>query len=283
MPRYAIAIDAKKCVGCYNCFLTCRDEYAGNDYPGYSAAQPMSGGNWIKVREVERGTYPYVKVDHMALTCCHCDDAACVKLDQTGAVYRRPDGIVIIDPLMAKGNKDIVSTCPYRRIEWNDELELPQKCTMCAHLLDSGEKEPRCVESCPSGALVFGDLNDPNSKITKLYASGEFKPLMEEYEMGEKVLYRGIPGKFVAGTVLYSDINEVASGINVTLIGPEGEQTACTNGFGDFEFENLPDNANFTVLIRTPGYMEVAISAKTSRDIYLGDIKLEKTEKKEKK
>ena len=281
MPRYAIAIDANKCIGCYNCFLTCRDEFAGNDYPGYSAAQPMDGGNWIKVREVERGTYPYVKVDHMALTCCHCDDAACIKLDQTEAVYRRPDGIVLIDPEKAKGNRDIVNTCPYRRIEWNEELELPQKCTMCAHLLDTGNPEPRCVESCPSGALVFGDIDDPESSISKLYASGEFKPLKEEYDMGEKVLYRGIPGKFVAGTVIYGYIDEAATNIKVLLTGPDGkQQTVITNGFGDFEFENLPDNTCVTVLIKASGYKEAILDAKTSRDIYLGEIKLEKNYQK---
>ena len=165
MTRYGMAIDIDKCVGCYNCFLTCRDEYAGNDYPGYSAAQPMSGGNWIKVNEIERGQYPHVKVDYVPVTCSHCDSAACVKLDQTGAIYRRADGIVLIDPEKAKGNKELVKTCPYRRIEWNEELQLAQKCTFCAHLLDEGEPEPRCVESCPTGALVFGDLDDPASAV----------------------------------------------------------------------------------------------------------------------
>ena len=236
----------------------------------------MDGGNWIKVTEVERGTYPHVKVDYMALTCYHCDDAACVKLDQTGAVYRRPDGIVLIDPGKAKGNKDIENSCPYRRIEWNDELELPQKCTMCAHLLDAGEKEPRCVESCPSGALTFGDMDNPDSAISKLYASGEFKPLREEYSMGEKVRYRGVPKKFIAGNVIYGDIKEVASGINVTLAGSAGGQTTSTNGFGDFEFEGLPDNAVYTIRIQAPGYKEAIQSAKTSRDIYLGEIQLVK-------
>ena len=274
MPRYAIAIDANKCVGCYNCFLTCRDEYAGNNYPGYSALQPKSGANWIKVKEVERGMYPHVKVDHVTTTCCHCDDAACVKLDPTGAVYRRPDGIVLIDPEKAKGNKDIVNTCPYRRIEWNEELGLPQKCTMCAHLLDAGDPEPRCVESCPSGALSFGDIDDPDSAVSKLYATGEFVPLNTGYCMGEKVLYRGLPKKFVAGTVIYGDISEAAVGVKVSLIGTDGEHAAVTNGFGDFEVDGLPENTEFAVVIKAPGYKDAKLSAKTTRDVYLGEIKL---------
>ena len=276
MPNYAIAIDSGKCVGCYNCFLTCRDEYAGNDFPDYSAPQPFSGGNWITLREVERGIYPHVKVNYVAQVCCHCEDASCIKLDQTGAVYRRPDGIVLIDPVKALGNKELVKACPYRRIEWNEELELPQKCTMCAHLLDAGSPEPRCVESCPSGALVFGDLSDPDSDISKLYASGQYEPLNSEFGMGEKVMYRGVPKKFIAGTVVYGDINEVADGIKVTLTGPEWEKATVTNGFGDFEFEGLPENTDFTVKIQEPKYKGVSFDVKTSRDIYLGEINIDK-------
>jgi len=261
-------------VGCYNCFLTCRDEHAGNEYPGYAAPQPMSGGNWIKVKEIERGAYPHVKVNYVPMTCSHCDSAACVKLDQTGAVYRRPDGIVMIDPEKAKGNKALVNTCPYRRIEWNEALGLPQKCTMCAHLLDAGNTEPRCVESCPSGALVFGDLDDPNSAVSKLYATGEFVPMSQEFDMKEKVLYRGIPKKFVAGTVICGDIDEVAVDAKVVLTGPAGEKSMTTNGFGDFEFDDLDENVSYTVKIQAPGYKAATLTAKTSKDVYLGEIVL---------
>jgi len=172
VTRYGMVIDVDKCVGCYNCFLTCRDEYAGNDYPGYSAPQPMSGMNWMKVIEKERGQYPKVKVAYTPVMCMHCENAGCIKVAKDNAVYRRPDGIVIIDPVKAKGQKQIVNGCPYRVIEWNEEADLPQKCILCAHMLDKGEKVPRCVESCPTGALVFGDLDDPKSEISKLTASG---------------------------------------------------------------------------------------------------------------
>jgi len=275
VTRYGMVIDVNTCVGCYNCFLTCRDEYAGNDYPGYSAAQPMSGMNWMKVNEIERGQYPHVKVDHVPVTCAHCDSAACVTLDQTGAIYRREDGVVLIDPEKAKGNKGLVGLCPYRQIEWNEELQLAQKCTLCAHLLDKGDPEPRCVESCPSGALVFGDLDDPSSKVAALVASGT-EVMHPEYAMGEKVTYRHLPKKFVAGTVIYGDVDEVATGIDVVLTGDAGSCTMKTNGFGDFEFEDLEDAANYTVEIEAPGYVAATLTTKTSRDIYLGEIVLQK-------
>ena len=270
-----MVIDVDKCVGCYNCFLTCRDEYAGNAYPGYSSPQPMSGMNWMKVNEIERGQYPHVKVDHVPVTCAHCDSAACVKLDQTGAIYRRADGIVLIDPEKAKGNKGLVGLCPYRQIEWNEELELAQKCTMCAHLLDKGDPEPRCVESCPSGALVFGDLDDPASAVSKLVASGT-EVIHPEYAMGETVTYRNLPKKFVAGTVIYGDVDEVAIGIDVVLSGGGLEQAVTTNGFGDFEFDGLPDNVAFTVDIKADGYGSQSVKVKTSKDVYVGEIVLSK-------
>ena len=274
MTRFGIAIDINRCVGCYNCFLTCRDEYAGNDYPGYSAPQPMSGMNWMKVTEIERGQYPHVKVDHIPIMCSHCDSAACVKLDQTGAIYRRADGIVLIDPEKAKGNKDLAKLCPYRQIEWNEELQLAQKCTMCAHLLDKGDPEPRCVESCPSGALVFGDLDDPASAVAKAVATGAKEVMHPEWGMGEKVTYRDLPKKFVAGTVIYGDIDEVAKGITVTITGGGATKTAKTNGFGDFQFDGLADAVKYTVSVAAPGYKASSCETKTSKDIYLGEIVL---------
>jgi Fe-S-cluster-containing dehydrogenase component len=254
MARYGMVIDITKCTGCYNCFLTCRDEFAGNTYAGYAAAQPMSGQNWMRLIERERGQYPKVKVAYTPVTCMQCEDANCIKMAQNQAVYRRPDGIVIIDPEKAKGQKQIVSACPYRAIEWNEEQQVPQKCILCAHLLDKGEKVPRCVESCPTNALVFGDLDDPASEAARLIAAGQTEVLHPEYGLNEKVVYISLPKKFVAGTVIYGDIDEVAGGLRVALKGEKQTLETRTNGFGDFEFEGLADNTDYTVKIEAPGY-----------------------------
>jgi Fe-S-cluster-containing dehydrogenase component len=276
VARYGMVIDANKCVGCYNCFLTCRDEFAGNEYPGYAAAQPMTGMNWTKVKEIERGTYPKVKVDHVPINCMQCDKPGCIKAASNGAVYKRPDGIVIIDPEKAKGQKDIVYACPYRQIEWNEEKQLPQKCIFCAHLLDKGEPEPRCVESCPSGARVFGDLDDPASEVAKLVGAGATVAMHPEYGLKEKVTYMNLPKKFVAGTVILGDKDEVAVGAEVTLSGSDRSQKTKTNGFGDFEFEGLAENTAYTVKIEAKGYKGETVGAKTSKDVYLGEIVLRK-------
>jgi Fe-S-cluster-containing dehydrogenase component len=276
MARYGMVIDIKKCTGCYNCFLTCRDEHAGNDYPGYAAPQPMSGMNWMKLIERERGQYPKVKIAYTPVTCMQCENANCIKVAQNGAVYRRKDGIVIIDPVKAKGQKQIVNGCPYRVIEWNEELQLPQKCTLCAHMIDKGEKVPRCVENCPVGALVFGNLDDPKSEISKILAANKSEALHPEYGMKEKVTYLNLPRKFIAGTVVYGDIDECATGVTVNLVGKEDSRQTSTNGFGDFEFEGLADNAAYTLKIEAPGYKAKSVKATTQKDTYVGEIILKK-------
>jgi Fe-S-cluster-containing dehydrogenase component len=272
--RYGMVINSEECIGCYNCFLTCQDEFCGNTYEGYAAAVPMEGHNWMRVLDVERGQYPRVKVNYIAKTCMHCDNAKCIEAAENGAVYRRPDGIVVIDPVKAKGQKHLVNACPYRVIEWNDEAQLPQKCNMCAHALDKGEKEPRCIESCPTNAIVFGDLDDPNSKISQLLKSTATEVLRPEFKLQEKVRYIGLPKRFVAGTVVLKDKHECADKAQVELCGEKGTRKTTTNEFGDFEFEGLELNQSFELKITRQGYNEEKLKCTTFTDTHVGEIYL---------
>ena len=271
-----MVINLSRCHGCYNCFLACRDEYCGNDYPGYSAAQPMTGQFWMKMTERERGQFPKVKVAYTAIPCMHCENAPCVAAAMDGAVYQRRDGIVIIDPQKAKGQRQIVSSCPYRVIYWNEELALPQKCTLCAHLLDAGWKEPRCSEVCPTRAIKFGDLDDPDSEVARLVASGKTERMHPEFKLKEKVTYLGLPKRFVAGAVVFGDIRECAEGVAVTLKNDNEIKTTQTDNYGDFEFEGLPENVKYFITIESPQYKPVQIAVNTNNDRYLGEIVLER-------
>jgi Fe-S-cluster-containing dehydrogenase component len=271
-----MVIDINKCIGCYNCFMSCRDEFAGNEYPGYSAPQPMTGMNWMRLIERERGQYPKVKVAYTPIPCMHCADGICMKVAQNKAVYKTKEGIVLIDPVKAKGQKQIVTACPYRVIEWNEVLQIPQKCTLCAHLLAQGEKETRCVESCPTGALVFGDLDNPQSEVAKLIAKGQTEALHPEYGLQEQVHYLNLAKKFIAGTVIYGDMDKVAVGLDIKLTGNGNTLKTKTNGFGDFEFEGLPDNLNYTIKVEAPDYTAKRVEVKTQKDIYVGEIVLKK-------
>jgi Fe-S-cluster-containing dehydrogenase component len=274
MTRYGMVMDVTRCNGCYNCFLACKDEYCGNAHLPYSAAQPMTGHAWMRIVEEERGRFPKVKVDYTAIPCMHCESAACVAAAGDGAVYRREDGIVLIDPGKAAGQRDLVSRCPYRVIFWNEAEQVAQKCTMCAHLLDAGYREPRCVEACPTEALVFGDLDDPGSDVSRALAAASAEVLHPEYGLGEKVRYVGLPKSFVAGSVVLGDGDECAVGASVTLTGEGPTVTTLTDTFGDFELEGLPANTTYTVTIAAPGYEARDCAVRTTTSIYLGDIVL---------
>ncbi len=272
MTKYGMVIDISKCNGCYNCFLACRDEYYGNDYPPHSLAQPFTGHFWMRIIERERGKYPKVKVAYTPVPCMQCDAPLCIEVAQDNAIYKRPDGIVIIDPEKAVGQKQILSGCPYRVIFWNEEKNIPQKCTFCAHLLDAGWKEPRCVEACPTGALIFGDIEDPDSEVSKLIASAEVETLHPEYGIKEQVYYISLPKRFIAGAVVFGDKDECAENVNVALTGQGAERTIKTNNYGDFEFEGLEAEKEYSIKIEHPGYSPKAFSVKTITDVYLGDI-----------
>ena len=274
--KYGMVIDITRCNGCYNCFLACRDEHCGNEHPPIAASQPDSGHFWMRIIERERGKYPKVKVAYTALPCMQCEKPMCVEMSRDGAVYQRDDGIVVIDPEKAVGQKEIVNTCPYRVIYWNEEKGLAQKCTFCAHLLDQGWKEPRCVEACPTGALMFGDIGDPKSEISKVLKSGGVEVLHEEYGLKPKVKYIGLPKRFIAGEVVLSDrTDECAEGVKVEISGEGVKKSVKTDNYGDFEVEGL-EQGEYVVKVEHAGYGKKEITVKTHTDVYLGEIVLSK-------
>src|SRR5665648_646030 len=159
MARWHLVIDVDLCEDCNNCFLACKDEHVDNAWPGYAAPQPRHGQRWIDILRKERGRYPLVDAVYLPVPCMHCDDAPCVAAGE-GAVRKCEDGIVLIDPVRTKGMRDLPASCPYGVIWWDEERELPQKCTLCAHLLDQGWHDTRCTQVCPTGALRLVDASD---------------------------------------------------------------------------------------------------------------------------
>ena len=132
-------IDVAKCNGCYNCQIVCKDEHVGNDWTPIAKPQPDTGQFWTHVQEITRGSVPKVKMAYMHSICQHCDDAPCMKACTAKAIYKRADGIVIIDPTKCQGHRNCLDACPYEGvIFFNWDLNIAQKCTFCAHLLDRG-------------------------------------------------------------------------------------------------------------------------------------------------
>jgi len=271
MSKWGMVIDVSKCTGCFNCFTACKDEHWNNDYPPYSAAQPRFGQFWMNVKTIERGMHPFVKVSHIPIPCMHCEDAPCIKAAKDGAVYKTDEGIVIIDTAKAVGQKQIVDACPFGAIYWNEETKLPQKCTFCAPRLEKGA-EPRCVQACPSAALIFGDLDDPSSEVAKLVASGKTEAYNEMESVKPRVRYIGLPKMFIAAAVVLGDVDECAKGAKVTLSGA-ASATEEANTYGEFCFEGLKPG-KYTVKVEYAGYASQTVEVDLADTKYLGDIVL---------
>ena len=260
-------IDVSRCTGCYNCQLACKDEHCGNDWTPYAAAQPMTGQFWCRVTEHVQGTIPKVKIHYISKMCAHCADAACMRVCRADAIYRREDGIVIIDPQKCTGCGECAEACPADVIFMNSGAGIAQKCTGCAHLLDNGYSQPRCTEACPTDALVFGDEEELREQLEGA------APLVE----GGRVFYKNIPGEFIGGTVYDPVEKEVVIGAEVKLEGEGRTETVKTDSYGDFWFRDLPKAANWTVTITAPGFREVRFEKiSTEKSVNLDDIPLER-------
>lgn len=262
-------IDVARCSGCYNCQFACKDEHCGNEWMPYAKEQPLTGQFWLRMEEHVCGTRPKVKMFYMPLMCGHCEDPACLKAAENGAVYKRADGLVIIDPAKASGQKQIVEACPYGMIYWNEELSIPQKCTGCAHLLEDGLR-PRCVDVCRTGALRFGEEEEFSDFIKDAVVRSP------ETGCGPKVYYKNIPGQFIAGTV-YDPVEEaVIRNARCTLTGNGIEKSEMTDTFGDFWFKDLSVGI-FSLTIEADGFETIKMDGlNTAECLNLGDIPMKK-------
>jgi Fe-S-cluster-containing dehydrogenase component len=280
MKKCYLIIDVERCEDCNNCFLACKDEFVDNDFPPHSAPQPRHGHRWMNIMRKERGSGSLMDVAYLPIPCMHCDQAPCVRSGRDGAVYRREDGVVLIDPVKARGRRDLVAACPYGVIFWNEAAEVPQKCTLCAHLLDSGWKETRCVQACPTGALRY--LRAEDDEMQKRIESEKLEVLHPEYGTRPRVYYRNLYRYFdcfIAGSVAYAHdgIVDCAEGADVTLSrGSEEIAKAVTDAFGDFKFDRLEEKCGtYRIEIGFRDYEKKRLTVELGKSVNLGDIRME--------
>jgi Fe-S-cluster-containing dehydrogenase component len=283
MKQWFMVIDVARCHDCNNCFMACKDEHVGNDWPGYTAEQPRHGHRWMNIERRERGQFPRIDVAYLPMPCQHCENAPCIEAGN-GAVTRREDGIVIIDMEKAKGNEKLVKSCPYGAIYWNEEVGIAQKCTMCAHLLDDKEWKPgipRCAHTCPTGAIKVYNIEP--AEMEKIIEAEGLTAYRAELNTKPHVLYKNLH-KFTknfisAGVLVNGDCYEGAS---VTLKSRDGGMvckplgagmneckdtsildTQTTNFFGEFKFDGL-ENGTYTIEIDAAG-------KKVSREVVINN------------
>jgi Fe-S-cluster-containing dehydrogenase component len=278
MRKWNLVIDCALCHDCNDCFLADKDEFVGNDFPPYSIAQPWSGHRWMNIHRKERGQFPIVQVAYLPQPCMHCDDAACMKKAPTGTIYKRKDGLVIIDPAKAKGHQELVEACPYGAIYWNEEAQVAQKCTGCAHLLDDGWTETRCSQVCPTGAIKLVLAED--AEMAKRAAAEDLQAYRAELATKPRVYYKNLyrwADVFVSASVAFKDTDECAEGAKVTVTGgglKVGE--GAVNNYGEFVVDKLKPGAEYEVKIEAAGYKPYSSKAKLEKSVNLGQIFLEK-------
>ena len=195
MTRYGMAIDKKRCIACNTCCVACKIENNLPQNMWWNRVINEGGPN----PDSPAGTYPELTMTTYTLSCQHCANPACLPVCPTGATTKDPDtGIVMVDPHICIGCQACIAACPYGvRTLLAEEptyytafnvggdgiqehvANTVEKCTFCAHRVANGE-DPFCVEVCPGRARVFGDLDDPESEISKLIASRDYEQLLPE-------------------------------------------------------------------------------------------------------
>jgi Fe-S-cluster-containing dehydrogenase component len=282
MKKWNMIIDVAECTNCQLCTLSAMDEYVGNDWPGYAAPMPKHGHRWIDILQKERGQFPFIDIAYVPTMCNHCDDAPCIKAATDGAITKRDDGIVIIDPVKAKGHRELVEACPYGHIWWNEELQLPQAWPFDAHLLDQGWTKTRGHQACPTGAMRAVKLED--AEMAQMAADEELEVIKPELGTKPRVWYRNLwryDTAFIGGSISSEadGVIDCVEGARVSLV-TDGKTVAETetDNYGDFKFDRLEENSGgYTVEIAAAAdgaHGAKSIDVELTDSIYLGEIRL---------
>jgi Fe-S-cluster-containing dehydrogenase component len=277
MKKWNMIIDVAECTNCQLCVLSAMDEYVGNDWPGIAAPMPRHGHRWIDIKQKERGQAPMIDIAYVPIMCNHCDNAPCLAKGGD-AVKKRDDGIIIIDPDKAKGRKDLVETCPYGQIWWNEELQLPQTWPFDAHLLDQGGQQTRGQQACPTGAMRAIKVED--EEMARMAESEQLEVMKPEAGTKPRVYYRNFwrySKSFIGGSVAseVGGVIDCVEGANVRLI-KDGQTVArtTTDNYGDFKFDRLDDNSGRYTVEVVAGDKTKMLDATLGTSVFLGEIRL---------
>jgi Fe-S-cluster-containing dehydrogenase component len=278
--KWNMIIDVSRCENCRSCFLVTKDEHIGNEFPGYAAPQPAHGDNWVDIQGKERGQWPIVEANFMPVMCNHCDDAPCMKAAKGGAVSKRADGIVIIDPEKSKGQKAIVDACPYGVVFWNEQEQIPQAWIFDAHLLDQGWKKPRIEATCPTG--VFRSVKVEDEEMRQIKEKEGLEVLQPEIGSKPRVYYKNLhlmTKCFVSGSVVITveGVEDCVEDAEVVLSQNGSEiARATTDMFGEFKIDKLEkQSGSYELEVNSGSTGSISVDFNLGDEsLYLGIMKL---------
>ncbi|QOJ78858.1 4Fe-4S dicluster domain-containing protein [Infirmifilum lucidum] len=191
MARYGMVIDLNKCIGCGACVMACiaenrREQALKAVSEGLKALENFKKRTYITTHIA--GTYPNVGMYYLHMICQHCENPPCVSVCPTGASYQTKEGVVLVDKSKCIGCEYCVQACPYGARFWDSYIRSIDKCTFCIHRVSAGEL-PACVSTCPTGARMFGDLDNPASEVSRVVATGSAVAFKKEEGTKPKVFY----------------------------------------------------------------------------------------------
>jgi Fe-S-cluster-containing dehydrogenase component len=279
MKKWNLIVDVAKCTNCNLCTLANQDEHVDNEFEGYSAPMPRHNHRWIEIKGRERGSGPLMDVVFLPVLCQHCDDAPCIEAAENNAVTKRPDGIVVIDPVRAKGQRAIADACPYDAVRWNEELQLPQHWFFDAHLLDSGWVEPRCTQVCATRALTAVQATD--EEMQDIRAREGLEELNPDAATKPRVHYKNLKRfthDFIGGTVIrtVNGVTDCVAGATIRLErGGSVVGEAESDAYGEFKIDGLePNSGNYSIAIIVDGAEARRLDVELTDSQYLGRIDL---------
>jgi Fe-S-cluster-containing dehydrogenase component/formate-dependent nitrite reductase membrane component NrfD len=186
--RYGFVIDQDRCIGCHACTVACKEEH-----------QVPVGVFRTWVKHIEKGEFPHTSRHFGVMRCNHCDDSPCTVICPTSALYRRDDGIVDFDNRRCIGCKACMQACPYDALYVDPNSNTAAKCNFCAHRVEMS-LEPACVIVCPTQAILAGDLDNPNSKVSHTVATKKVSVRKPQKGTQPKLFYVGIEGDLLEPT-----------------------------------------------------------------------------------
>ncbi|MGH7913933.1 MAG: 4Fe-4S dicluster domain-containing protein, partial [Candidatus Binataceae bacterium] len=188
--RYGFVIDQDRCIGCHACTVACKDEHK----------VPVGVfRTWVKY--IEKGSFPDVSRHFGVMRCNHCDQAPCVEICPTSALFKRDDGIVDFDNSRCIGCKSCMQACPYDALYIDPDTSTAAKCNFCAHRVEVN-LEPACVVVCPTQAIMTGDLDDPQSRVSRIIATQKVATRKPHKGTQPKLFYVGIEGDLLQPSMM---------------------------------------------------------------------------------